>query len=176
MPSADTARAQAANYLVPANLLAGDEIIILMTKPSGWFIWLVSGPVAATAALVAAVAIAAAAYGQSVPLEVIETLCAAAVLLRLLGAWWQWLGRTYVLTNRRIITVRGLMRVSVAEAPLAAVAKVELSATLGERAVGAASLYCTGASGPPARVVWNTLNRPQEVIEIVNKAVRQAHG
>ena len=57
-PSAEEAsEAQVAGYLVPANLLGDSEIIVLATKPSGWFALTASAPVVFAAAAVAAAAV-----------------------------------------------------------------------------------------------------------------------
>ena len=67
-----------AAYLVPANLLGADEIIILAIKPSNWFVLLASLPVTAAAAVVAAGAFVVNLHHAPTPLRMIAYACAAA--------------------------------------------------------------------------------------------------
>jgi len=163
-----------AAHLVPANLLGADEIIILAIKPSNWFVPLASLPVAASAAVVATVAFVVNLYHAPTPLRVIAYACAAAALLRMVAACWQWLGRTYVLTNLRVVCVRGLLGPAVTDVPLTRVRQADLLATLPERIVGVGTIACrTGAEGPPA-VVWHAVGNPDETHRIVREAVGRA--
>jgi len=164
-----------AAYLVPANLLGADEIIILAIKPSNWFVLLASLPVAASGAVVAAVAFVVNLHHAPTPLRMIAYACAAAALLRMVAACWQWLGRTYVLTNLRIVCVRGLIGPAVTDVPLTRVRHVDLLAPLPERIVGVGTIACrTGGDDPPA-VVWHAVGNPDEIHRIVHDAVGRAH-
>ena len=176
--------AQLAAHLVPAHLLGGQEVIVLAIKPSAWFVLLSSLPVLASAAVVGVVAYVVNVYDPRTPAQVILTLCAAGGMARLMFACWQWLGRTYVLTNRRIIVIRGLMNVQVTAAGLTDVRRVVLEASLSERAVSAGSIFClagtdadSGETGPEDRsaVAWNVISRPQEIHDVIEDAIRRAH-
>jgi hypothetical protein len=176
--------AQIAAHLVPADLLGGQEVIILAVKPSAWFVLLSSLPVLASATVVGVVAYVVNVYHPRTPAQVVLTLCAAGGMGRLIFACWQWLGRTYVLTNLRIIVVRGLMNVQVTAAGLTDVRRVVLEASLSERVVSAGSIFClAGTDADPGRtdladpsaVAWNVISRPQQIHEIIEDAVRRAH-
>lgn len=176
--------AQMAAHLVPADLLGGQEVIILAIKPSAWFVLLSSLPVLASAAVVGVVAYAVNVYHPRMPAQIILTLCAAGGMGGLMFACWQWLGRTYVLTNRRIIVVRGLMNVQVTAVGLTDVGQVVLEASLSERAVSAGSIFClagadadSGRTDPADRsaVAWNVISRPQQIHDVIEDAVRRAH-
>ena len=176
--------AQIAAHLVPADLLDGQEVIILAMKPSAWFVLLSSLPVLASAAVVGVVAYVVNVYHPRTPAQLILTACAAGGMARLMFACWQWLGRTYVLTNRRVIVVRGLMNVQVTAAGLTDIGRVVLEASLSERAVSAGSIFCLAGSdadpdGPVpedgSAVAWNIVSRPQQVHDLIEDAVRRAH-
>ena len=179
-PSADPAspRADAAG-LVPADLLGDGEVVILAVKPSNWHVLIVSLPVLASAAVVAATGYVVNRYQPRTPEQLAYFFAAVASMARLALGCWQWLGRTYLLTNLRVACVRGLLRVSVASAPLATVTEVVPAVSLPERAVGVGSIYCfTGGSplaGPPAAAVgWNSVANPDDVHRVICQAVRRA--
>ena len=180
--------AQVAAHLIPAGLLNGQEVIVLAIKPSAWFVLLASLPVLASAALVGVVAYVVNLYHPQTPAQAILTLCAAGGLGRLMFACWQWLGRTYVLTNRRIVVVRGLMNVQVTAAALTDVRRVVLAASLSERIVSAGSIFCLAGkdadsdqapsdrAGSAARsgIAWNVIARPQQIHDVIEDAIRRA--
>ncbi len=167
-------RADISAYLVPADLLGDGEIIILAIKPSGWFVLLASLPVLVSALVVAVIAYVMNIYRSETPAETIICLCAAVALVRVLGACWQWLGRTYVLTNHRIVTVRGLVRVRTSSAVLTDVRQAVLTEAIGERLFGTGSIYCLTASESIPAVVWNTVDKPDQMHEIVLEAVNRS--
>ncbi|HET6428363.1 MAG TPA: PH domain-containing protein [Phycisphaerae bacterium] len=176
-PSAEpTSEAQAVGYLVPANLLGDSEIIVLAIKPSGWFVLTASAPVLFAAAVAAAVAVAIGWLRPFPPQQAIVSFCAAAAFGRVVIACWQWIGRTYVLTNLRVIAVRGLISPQVQAAGLTDVQKVSLSPTVAERVVGIGTVYCLGSPEAGEGLAWNGVARPREVAETIDQAVRRARG
>ena len=175
-PSAEPTSRQAdiAAHLVPADLLSGGEIIILAIKPSGWFVLLASLPVLVSALVVAVIAYVVDIYSSWSAAEAVICLCAAVVVIRLTWACWQWLGRTYVLTDRRIVTVRGLLHVRVSAAALTDIRRAVLTATIAERLFGTGGIYyLTDSENTPA-VAWNTVAQPVEVHEIVTKTIERS--
>lgn len=160
--------------LVPADLLSGGEIIVLAIKPSGWFILLASLPVIALAVVAAAVTFVVDVYRSGTPAEAVMCLCAVAALIRVTAACWQWLGRTYVLTNRRIVTVRGLIHPRITTAALSDVRRAVLAATVTERLVGVGTIYCLTDSENAPAVTWNALSKPTEIHEIVMETIERA--
>jgi len=179
-PTADeTANARlelAARFLPPLSLQEG-EIIVLVLKPSGWLVAVLSLPVVLAALAVAAVAYGMARYRPESPdAAVVVSVATAVALVRITVACWQWMGRTYVLTNKRILAARGVLTSRSTIANLADIQQVEPRALLPERWVGAGSLVCLGRNSRVS-VVWATLAKPQEVLEVVQEYVRRArHG
>ncbi|MDY7009216.1 MAG: PH domain-containing protein [Planctomycetota bacterium] len=175
-PSAEptSQRADIAAHLVPADLLGDGEIIILAIKPSGWFVLLASLPVLISALVVTVIAYVVNIYRSETPAETIICFCAAVAILRALGACWQWLGRTYVLTNHRIVTVRGLVHIRVSSAALMDIRRPVLTATITERLFGTGSICCLTASQSVPAVVWSAVDKPAQVHEMVLEAVNRS--
>src|SRR5262245_46491126 len=95
----------AADGLVPAQLLDGGEIIILALKPSLWFVPIVSLRWLALAVLLFACAQWSGLAGYSWTLIQVALIIAFG---RLGYAMLQWASRSYYLTNRRVMRIRGV--------------------------------------------------------------------
>ncbi|MDY6913707.1 MAG: PH domain-containing protein [Planctomycetota bacterium] len=174
-PTAEPASPSVAGEtLVPAKLLDEDEIVILAVKPSGWFVLLQSLPVLAVAVVVVVAAILAAdVFSIAVAKRTVVWICAAAVCLQLLAAGCQWLGRLYVLTNRRMMRIRGVLQVDVFQCPLRCVGRATASATRLERCIGVGSLFFGGGQAELPDVAWIHVARPVEVQDLINETIRR---
>ena len=169
-PSADSANAIDVPEAVCETLLQDGEEIILAVKPSGWYVLLASWPV-----LVAAVAVAVAseAMGFSGPLQAVPLVCAAAACLRVVVACCQWMGILYVLTNKRVMRVRGLLRADACWCELARIEEVLVSAGPLEGLLGLASLLFRQAGDGCSQACWTNVARPADVQEAVQSAIRR---
>lgn len=177
-PSADPARTDSlpAALAVPAGLVADGEQIILAIKPGGFFVLLVSLPVIVLAAIGVTVALLLGdVVGVVVAPRTLIGVCGSAVAVRLGVAVLQWLARLYVLTDRRVIRVKGVLHVQVFECPLARVQNTFLSLSLAERLLGMGTIFFATAGTGVAEAAWLMINRPAEVHEIVVEHVRRAH-
>ena len=164
-----------AEPLVPAGVLKDGETVLLAIKPSGWFALLVSWPVLAIAGLVAAAAYVACEHlGLDIPLSPVMFLCLTAACVRIMIACMQWLGRMYILTDRRIMRVRGVIRTDVVSWILKDVRGLSLSAGKLEQLLGIASLLVVAGEDDTPQPAWTYLARPIEVHRIVSEAARRA--
>lgn len=175
-PAADSARADVlSETLAPPGLLQDGEVIILAIKPSGWFVPLISMPVIL---FVAAVAIMAHAAGQVLDWHIGEQTvlmaCVGAGCLRLVVAACQWMSRLYLLTNRRIIRIRGTVRTEVFQVPLKDVARVAAITTRAERLLGLGSLFFEFLQPQPRDTAWIYIGRPGEVQQLIEEALARA--
>lgn len=172
-PSAEPTPTVVEEALVPAGVLEDGELVILALKPSGWFVLLVSSPVLLAAVVVfAGVEVFSGLLGPVAWGQGILTGCAAASFLRLVIASLQWMGRLYILTNKRLICIRGVMRVCVAGCLLQRVQRVTLATIVSERALGVGSLLFDVPDGQD--VNWLHINRPEEALRIVQEALRRS--
>ena len=175
-PSAEPAETPAQIGVVPTELLDDGEVILLATKPSGWFALLVSGPVLGGAALVAAGMLLA---GPAVRIgararQGVVLICLAAACLRVVLACCQWFGRLYILTDRRILRIRGIIRSDVFACPLRDIRRTTASAGLCERLLGLASLYFDLEDGEGSDSAWIHLSHPEEIRQTIEEAIRRA--
>ncbi len=157
-------------------LLQDGESIILAIKPSSWFVLLVSLPV-----LLIAVGLGSGAYladrlfgYESIPLKLMGLALSFISLTRIMVASFQWLGRLYVLTNRRAILIRGIMRINVMQCPLVDIAETILTASNAERPLAIESLYFRTNEKKREPIIWLYLSEPAKIQQTVEQAIRQA--
>lgn len=164
-----------ADAMLPAELLQGGEIIILILKPSAWYIILGAlGHYAAIAGLTAG-AWALARQGALMGIERGDVLFAGLIVL-LLRMGWQfllWLSRIYVLTDRRVIRRRGVFTVLTFESPLSQLQHTQVSRLLRERLFGLGTIsFATAGTGIP-EAYWEMVNQPyavhRRIVEAINR-------
>ena len=172
-----SAEAAGAAVVVPARLIQEGEEVVLALKPSGLFVPLASAPFILAIAMVAAGGYALDTLRiVDLNLQLLALVCVALSVVRLLVAFLQWLSRIYVLTNRRVIRVKGVLRIRIFECPLARIQNTVLSLSFLERIVGLGTILFATAGTGRAEAAWVMVARPIEVHEIVVEYIRRAQG
>ena len=163
--------------MIPAGILQDGELILLAIKPSGWYILLTSWPILLVAALALMISrVAETIVGKEWDARVLIPACLLLAGLCLSVACIGWLGRMYVLTNRRILRIYSMRKLDVAGWDLRSVNQVLLTATRAEKLLGIASLTLTLNEPDPKQPAWAHISRPLEVHKIVLDAVYHAKG
>ncbi len=158
------------------HLLGDGELVLLTVKPSAWFVPLTSVRAMAVLALVA---VSAHYLARVIPMgpgpQTVEVLCGVLAVGRLVVACCQWAGTLYVLTNRRVLRIRGAIKVTIVGCALTGIRHTALLTTgLIERLVGVGTLFFQTDQGNLTGGEWLYISRPGEVLEMIDKAVRQA--
>lgn len=157
--------------LLPRDLLDGGETIIFAIKPSLWFAVFDSAKwiVAAMAMIISAgwftqlfPSITEAAF-MSVVLVVLAVRVGIALL--------RWVSRFYVLTNRRIMRIRGVFTADVFECPLVNIDSTVLSTDFAESLANLGTIDFVTVDRPEPAGAWRNLNRPQDVHTEVRHAI-----
>lgn len=159
---------------VPEGMLNEGEVIILSIRPSPWFIILESRQVLTAAFLLPVmVFIAMNTLNFRVGLGVTNLAwwCAAAGVLRLTLAGFQWMGRLYVLTNARVLRISGVIRTDVFNCPLKAIVDVQLSSMIVERPLDIGSVTFVTAKGESIENAWLHVPRLHHVYDLITKAI-----
>jgi uncharacterized membrane protein YdbT with pleckstrin-like domain len=98
----------------------------------------------------------------------------------LLALGWQvleWWCRGYLLTDRRVVRVSGVLRQTVVEVPLARVQQVMMYRSVRERVCGLGTPGVSSAgSGGASYLFWNMVSRPEERMRIVRETVARYAG
>lgn len=160
---------------VPETLLDDGEIVFLAIKPAAWFVIIVSLPgIALAMALAASMCLLAGIFNSELLIRGSVVVGGGGVSLRLVIASFQWLGRLYVLTNRRVFWTRSIGRIDLHQRLLHDLTAAALEADLAERTLALGSLYFIDTDGRSSDDGWVCIARPQEVKRIVDDAISQA--
>ncbi len=174
-PMAKGEAAAATQAAVPAALLNEGEMVILALKPSVWFIAFSAWPSVVLAAALAATAYFAE-HAASIDIrpQLVLPLCGLIVLLQLLVGCCQWIGRLYVLTNVRVMRVKGVFKLQLYQCPLRRLEKVILHHGSLGKFCGVGSLFFLSDQEHAGDASWLHVAKPAEVYEVVADAVRRA--
>lgn len=154
--------------LLPSSLLQDGEVVILLLKPSPWYLLLGSlKSLVAVAILLAAVLWLDSLGYRFVGRRDLVLLAIFVVGGRLFWQFLEWLSRIYVLTDRRVIRVKGVIRVQIFEAQLSQIQHTETLFSLRERLFGLGSIGFATAGTAVTEAYWEMLARPLDVHRIV---------
>jgi uncharacterized membrane protein YdbT with pleckstrin-like domain len=182
---ANAAATGAPALIQPAAVPEG-EVVILQLKPHPLFVVLsVLGPV--TLCVVCALLLrwvsgrqVQLAGGPILELPNLGRLWMLPVAAAALAIGWQvleWWMRVYLLTDRRIVRVSGVLRQTVVEVPLARVQQVMLYRSLRERVFGLGTPGVSSAgSGDLSFVFWNMVSRPVERQRVLRETIAKYGG
>jgi len=161
--------------VVPERLLDEGEIVILAIKPSLWFI------------LFSSVKMVLLVLGGLLLLSLVEPytgirlarrpvcqVAAALIVIQVTVAFLQWLSRLYVLTNRRVMRIKGVFNVDVFECGLTRIQNTFMTLAIHERFFGLGTIQFATAGTGTIEAAWININSPLEVHEMVRRAINQA--
>jgi len=164
-----------ASAMLPAQLLQPGEIIILLVKPSPWFILLVPMRFIAIVLLCAMLAAQLQTRGFNLGLDrndlIIATL--AVLGLRLFWQMLDWLSRVYVLTDQRIIRIKGVLNVQVFECPLQKIQQTDLLLPLSQRIFWLGTIGFATAGTAVHEAYWLMIAKPLEVHAKIIETMRR---
>ncbi len=161
----------------PSVLLSG-EVIIFELKPSLWYAAFISSPFVVGGILLGGFSFAS----EVLPFSVRHTAMILAIWIAGLGVaagMLLWLGRTYVLTDRRVLKQRGVFNVRVDFMGLEDVENTFVAQSPFHRTVGIGTLFFRSGvdGGRCASHTWEHVRRPQEVhAEVVRQIDRWKQG
>ncbi|HUU10870.1 MAG TPA: PH domain-containing protein [Phycisphaerae bacterium] len=147
--------------IISPSLLLPAEVVIFEVKPSLWYVVFASLPIAAVGLTLTFLVC------------VIEQLYAIRYLGAVIGMWLiglriafallQWLGRTYVLTDRRILMQSGVLEVGVESMPLEDIENTFVAQAVAQRVLGIGKIFFRAGSPHCASLAWEHIRRPKEV-------------
>lgn len=169
---ADTQHPEVA--LLPADLIGGDESVIFAIKPSLWFIVFDSAGWIMTALILV---IGASWFSNVIP-AVSEsqflTVVLTGVSLRVCIALLRWVSRFYVLTNRRVMRIRGVFRADVFECPLVNISDTDVDVSFHEALTKLGTLKFAIRDRRENHATWRNVASPHDVHAEVRKALDRA--
>lgn len=165
--------ASSLSSLMSGQLLRDGEIVLLMIRPSRWFILLSSLKFLAVIAILMSLAVI---YDERLRFLSRSYIDAGvfAMSARLMWATLQWMGRLYILTDRRILRVAGVFAVDVFECPLRKVARTILDCTFREKLCRIGSIVIIPEEERSPLGTWRMVSRPAQVHERIVAAISRA--
>jgi hypothetical protein len=159
--------------LLAGHILQDGEVVILILKPSLWFLVLSSLPFAA---VVSILLIWFLMYSNPSRPQTVAYVEAAMVLVagRVVWAILQWMGRFYVLTDLRILRLGGVFSIELFDCPLRKIARTRVVASTLERIVRTGSIEIVPQEGAWALGNWQTIAQPREVHEQIVASINRA--
>ena len=158
--------------LLAGHILRDGEVVLLILKPSLWYI--------AFSAMRFTAAVLIVAIGFQLwlsPGRGPQSIAYAATFLiagRVMWAVLQWMGRLYVLTDMRIVRLSGVFNVEIFDCALRKVATTRLTRTFREKLWRLGSIEIVPADESCAPSVWQTVKKPVEVHEKVQATIDRA--
>ena len=152
----------------------GGEIVILAVKPSMWRPLFDSAPWVVTCTLLAGAMVG---LGRTIPGLSIATTAQVillAAVVRIAFAVVRWVPTWYVLTNRRILYIRGVRSPRVQACGLKDVRNTYLHVSITERMTGLGSISFATDDRVSVSQVWQSVHRPEEVHAEIRRAIGNA--
>jgi hypothetical protein len=159
--------------LLAAHVLRDGEIILLILKPSLWFILLSSLRFIAVGLMFI---IAAKVFDPQLPgrFRGYAELGVSVISGRLIWATMQWMSRLYILTDLRILSLWGVFNIEVFDCPLRKVARTRLVRHMLERLVGVGSIEIIPQDESSSFGLWQTIPHPKRVREQIIATINRA--
>jgi hypothetical protein len=172
-PPAVPLRRSSLAALLAGHILQDGEVVILILKPSLWFLVLSSLPFAAVTSIMLIWFLM---YTDPMRPEKLAYSEVAVVLLagRLVWAILQWMGRFYILTDLRILRLGGVFSIELFDCPLRKIARTRVVASTLERIVRTGSIEIVPLEGSWALGNWQTIDQPKEVHEQIVASINRA--
>ena len=159
--------------LLASHILRDGECVLLVLKPSMWFIVLTALPFAAIVAIVYIAGQIFTNPGRSQSVAYVE-IAAGLIVARMIWATLQWMARFYVLTDMRVLRLGGVFVIELFDCPLRKVARTRRLAITSERIVRTGSIEIVPAEGEWQYSTWQTVARPAEIHESIVAAIDRA--
>lgn len=154
--------------------LSPDETVLLVLKPSMLFIPLSSLGTLLASLIVALLLAYSAQFAWSPWTDAHAVAVGGTVAaLRLARAWFEWWGHVYVLTDRRVIARRGILRTVMQEAPLPRLQNTVVVQSLRERVFGLGTIGFATAGRSTFDAFWETVRQPFAVHRAVLETVER---
>lgn len=165
--------------LLASHILHDGEIVILILKPSPWFILLSSLRFLAVT-LMAMIAVKIVQHSSGGSYRPYAELGGIIMAGRLVWATLQWMGRLYILTDWRILRLSGVFHIDVFDCALRKIARTRLYSGVAERLVRVGSIDIVPQSEEcefrPWQMIANSSEVHAQVQATIARSKQGTHG
>ncbi len=152
--------------IIAPTILMPAEVIVFELKPSLWYVVLVSLPVA-TAGLALLFLCFALTQVPEYWRQWGAVIGVWIVGLRVVAGLLQWLGRTYVLTDRRVLVQSGVVNVQVQSLNLEEIEAAFVAQAWAQKVLGIGTLFFRAVPPQSHTLAWEHIKHPDQVRERV---------
>ena len=166
---------EAIGAMLPPAMLHEDEIVLILAKPSLWFIPLMSLRFLLVVTGVAVLLVRTRLADDYLHLST-QNLALIAMLVclgRLVWGLLVWTSHIYLLTNQRIVTIKGVLNVAVFQCNLRKVQRTTLYNPLALRFFGVGNIGIATAATTQFDSVWEMVPRPLATHEQIVAAIHR---
>ncbi len=154
---------------LPPGTLHRDETVLLLAKPSILFVFITSFRFSLAVILLGSLVIN---LVPSVNSRSVSVGAAAVVLGRLFWALLVWTSHIYILTDQRIITIKGVLNVAIFQATLRKIQRTTLYQPLYQRIFGLGTIgFATAAAVSSFDSTWVMIPHPNQTHEQIVAAI-----
>lgn len=147
--------------IISPSLLLPAEVVLFELKPSLWYVLFTSLPIAAAGVALVALALAVEQLQSVRHLGMVVGMWV--IGLRVAVALLQWLGRTYVLTDRRILIQSGVFDVKVEALGLEHIETTFVAQAVVQRLLSIGTLFFRTGNAGRGSLSWEHVRRPKDV-------------
>jgi hypothetical protein len=159
--------------LLAKHLLRDGEIVQLMIRPSRWFILLTCLRFLSLVAILISVSVIYMHEHGRDPRRCVE-IGVGIMAGRVMWAVLQWMSRLYVLTNLRILSLKGVFNPEIFDCPLRKVARVSSEASVKEKSFFVGTIVIVPQDEQMPIGTWSIISRPDDILQIIRRSVQNA--
>lgn len=157
-----------------AHLVPPGEVVVLARRASLWYVLLARLEWLLAMAAVTVVALVLGAHtwaGVSAVVVVASGALPAALVLLYLAL--DWMTRLYLLTDRRVIRVQGIVRQTTVDVALERIENMTLARSARERLLGLGTLWFASAAATIGEFGWSYMTEPAAVMQTVRETIER---
>ena len=160
----------------PELTLLGNEIVILMVRPSLWYVFAGSFRFNAIVVLLAVLTYHTQLLARYIHMVALLEVTTILVVVRMVYALMDWTSHVYMLTNWRIVTIKGLFHPELYQVSLVKISQARLMRSVIQQVFRVGSIgFVVGEQIIPAGV-WEWIGHPDRVQQQIDAALRKRGG
>ena len=159
--------------LLAGHVLRDGELVLLILRPSRWFILLSSLTFLAVTAIFMTLAIIYDDHLGHLSRQYVQ-VGMFLMMGRLMWATLQWMSRLYLLTDLRLVTIDGVFTLEVFDCPLRKVARTLLEQTFKERVCRVGSIVIVPQDEHMPFGAWRMVANPRRVHDTIKATIARA--
>jgi hypothetical protein len=162
--------------VTPESILRGNELVIMMVRPSLWYIVASSFRFCGIVLLLGILAIRTGAFGDLLLPKTALIITASLVGIRMIYALMEWTSHLYLLTTCRIVTIKGARHPTLFQAGLTHITEARLIQPPVQNLLALGTIgYVMGDNMDPGGV-WEWIPNPQRVHQQIQAAISKRKG